>query len=94
MYTYYTLESKNTYNYQHYYFAGMDDAGNVLTTVEPDSSVGFHHNKDAKEFLKKHPDLAERFNIQTMFTNEKPCYYVEFPSIMEAKNLSIVKKVV
>ena len=92
--TYYTLESKNTYEYHYYYFAGMDDAGNVLTTDEPSNAVGFHHNKEAKEFLKKHPDLAERFNVQTMFTNGKPCYYVEFKPITEVKNLSIVQKVV
>ena len=92
--TYYTLESKKTYEYHYYYFAGMDDAGNVLTTDEPGKAVGFHHNKDAKDFLKKHPDLAERFNIQSMITNETPCYYVEFKPITEVKNLSIVMKVV
>lgn len=92
--TYYTLESKKTYEYRHYYFAGMDDAGNVLTTVEPGSAVGFHHRKEAKEFLKKHPNLAERFNVQTMVTDGMPCYYVDFEPITEAKNLSIVQKVV
>lgn len=76
--TYYALESKNTYEYRHYYFAGLDDAGNVMTTVELDDAVGFHHIKDAKEFLKKHPNLAERFNVQSMITDGKPCYYVEF----------------
>ena len=91
---YYALESKNTYEYHYYYFAGLDDAGNVLTTDEPGKAVGFPHRKDAKKFLEKHPDLAERFNVQTMFTNAKPCYYVEIPPITEAKNLSIVKKVV
>lgn len=92
--TYYTLESKKTYEYRHYYFAGMDDAGNVMTTVEPGSAVGFHHRKEAKEFLKKHPNLAERFNVQSMFTNETPCYYVEFEPVTEVKKLSIVLKVV
>ena len=92
--TYYTLESKKTYEYHYYYFAGMDDAGNVLTTDEPGSAVGFHHRKEAKEFLKKHPELAERFNVQSMVTDGMPCYYVEFEPITEAKNLSIVKKVV
>ena len=90
--TYYVLESKNTYEYHYYYFAGLDDAGNVLTTDEPGNAVGFHHNKEAKGFLKKHPNLAERFNVQSMITNEKPCYYFEFKPIMEANNLSIVKK--
>ena len=84
--TYYALESKKTYEYHYYYFAGLDDAGNVLTTDEPSKAVGFHHNKD--------PDLAERFNVQSMITNETPCYYVEFKPITEAKNLSIVMKVV
>lgn len=28
--TYYALESKNTYEYHYYYFAGLDDAGNVF----------------------------------------------------------------
>lgn len=92
--TYYALESKKTYEYHYYYFAGLDDAGNVLTTDEPGNAVGFHHNKEAKEFLKKHPELAERFNVQAMITNETPCYYVEFDPITEAKNLSIVQKVV
>ena len=92
--TYYALESKNTYEYHYYYFVGLDDAGNVLITDEPGNAVGFHHNKEAKEFLKKHPNLAERFNVQTMFTNGKPCYYVEFKPITEVKNLSIVQKVV
>ena len=92
--TYYTLESKKTYEYHYYYFAGMDDAGNVLTTDEPGSAVGFHHRKEAKEFLKKHPELAERFNVQAMVTDGMPCYYVEFDPITEAKNLSIVQKVV
>ena len=92
--TYYALECKKTYEYRHYYFAGMDDAGNVLTTIEPDSAVGFHHCKEAKEFLKKHPDLAERFNVQTMVSDGTPCYYVEFEPITEAKKLSIVMKVV
>ena len=91
--TYYALESKNTYEWHYYYFAGMDDAGNVLITDVPGEAVAFHHNKEAKEFLKKHSDLTERFNVQTMFTNGKPCYYVEKP-ITEVKNLSIVKKVV
>ena len=91
--TYYTLESKKTYEYHYYYFAGMDDAGNVLTTDEPGSAVGFHHRKEAKEFLKKHPDLAERFNVQSMVTDGMPCYYVEFKPITKAKNLSIVQKV-
>ena len=80
--TYYALESKNTYEYIHYYFAGLDDAGNVMITDEPSKAVGFHHNKDAKEFLKKHPSLAERFKVQTMITNEKPCYYVEWKFIL------------
>ena len=92
--TYYALESKNTYEYHYYYFAGLDDAGHVMTTVEPGDAVGFHHYKDAKEFLKKHPNLAELFNVQTMITNGKPCYYVEFKPITEVKNLSIVQKVV
>lgn len=92
--TYYALESKNTYEYHYYYFAGLDDAGNVMITDEPSNAVGFHHNKDAKEFLKKHPDLAERFNVQSMITNGTPCYYVEFKPITEVKNLSIVQKVV
>ncbi len=92
--TYYALESKNTYEYRHYYFAGLDDAGNVMTTVEPGDAVGFHHIKDAKEFLKKHPNLAERFNVQSMITNGTPCYYVEFKLITEVNNLSIVKKIV
>lgn len=92
--TYYTLESKNTYEYHYYYFAGLDDAGNVLITVEPSKAVGFPYNKEAKEFLKKHPNLAEQFNVQSMITNEKPCYYVGFKPITEVKNLSIVKKVV
>lgn len=92
--TYYTLESNNTYEYHYYYFAGLDDAGNVLITDEPSKAVGFHHNKEAKEFLKKHPNLAEQFNVQSMITNEMPCYYVEFKPITEVKNLSIVQKVV
>ena len=33
--TYYALESKNTYEYHYYYFAGLDDAGNVMITDEP-----------------------------------------------------------
>lgn len=33
--TYYALESKRTYEYHYYYFAGWDVAGNVLTTDEP-----------------------------------------------------------
>ena len=92
--TYYTFESKNTYEYHYYYFAGLDDAGNVLTTDEPGKAVGFHHHREAKKFLEKHPELAERFNVQTMFTNATPCYYVEFKPITKAKNLSIVTKVV
>ena len=92
--TYYTLESKNTYEYHYYYFAGYDDAGNVLITDEPGKAVAFHHNKDAKKFLNSHQDLTERFNVQSMITNEKPCYYVEFKPITEIKNLSIVKKIV
>lgn len=92
--TYYTLESKKTYEYHYYYFAGMDDAGNVLTTDEHGSAVGFHHRKEAKEFLKKHPELAERFKVQSMVTDGMPCYYVEFKPVTEAKNLSIVMKVV
>lgn len=92
--TYYALESKKTYEYRHYYFAGMDDAGNVLITDESSNAVGFQHNKEAKEFLKKHPNLAEQFNVKAMFTNKKPCYYVEFEPITEVKNLSIVKKVI
>lgn len=91
--TYYALESKKTYEYRHYYFAGMDDAGNVLTTIEPDEAVGFHQHKQARQFLKKHPELSERFEIHTFHTNATPCYYVEKP-ITEVKNLSIVKKVV
>lgn len=79
--TYYALESKNTYEWHYYYFAGLDDAGNVMITDEPGDAVGFHHIKDAKEFLKKHPNLAERFNVQAMITNEMPCYYVEFKPI-------------
>ena len=92
--TYYALESKNTYEWHYYYFAGLDDAGNVLTTDEPGKALAFHHHKNARQFLKKHPELAERFEIHTMFTNAQPCYYVEVPSITEAKNLSIVTKVV
>ena len=92
--TYYALESKNAYEYHYYYCAGLDDAGNVFITDEPSNAVGFHHNKEAKEFLKKHSNLAERFNVQAMITNEKPCYYVEFKPITEVKNLSIVQKVV
>ena len=92
--TYYALESKKTYEYHYYYFAGLDDAGNVMITDEPGKAVGFHHNKEAKEFLKKHPNLAEQFNVQSMITNGKPCYYVEFKPITEVKNLSIVQKVV
>ena len=79
--TYYALESKNTYEYRHYYFAGLNDAGNFMTTFEPGDAVGFPYYENAEEFLKKHPDLAERFNVQTMITNEKPCYYVEFKPI-------------
>ena len=79
--TYYALESKKTYEYRYYYFAGLDNAGNVLITVDPSNAAGFHHNKEAKEFLKKHPNLAERFNVQTMITDGKPCYYVEFDSL-------------
>ena len=30
LFTYYALESKNTYEYHYYYFAGYDDAGNVV----------------------------------------------------------------
>ena len=92
--TYYALESKNTYEYRHYYFAGMDDAGNFLITYEPSKAVAFNHNKEAMEFLKKHPNWVELFNVQSMITNEKPCYYVEFEPITEVKNLSIVKKVI
>lgn len=92
--TYYALESKKTYEYHYYYFAGLDDAGNVLTTDEPSKAVGFHHRKDANEFLKKHPNLAERFNIQSIITNETPCYYFEFEPVTEVKKLSIVMKVV
>ena len=92
--TYYTLESKNTYEFHYYYFAGYDDAGNMLITDEPGNAVAFHHNKDAKKFLNDHQDLTEQFNVQSMITNEKPYYYVEFKPITEIKNLSIVKKIV
>lgn len=92
--TYYALESKNTYEYHYYYFAGLDDAGNVLITDEPGKAAGFHHHKHARQFLKKHPELSERFEIHTIHTNATPCYYVELPPITEAKNLSIVQKVV
>lgn len=92
--TYYTLESKNTYEYHYYYFAGYDDAGNMLITDEPGNSVAFRHNKEAKKFLNSHQDLTERFEVQTMFTNTVPRYYVEFKPITEIKNHSIVQKIV
>ena len=81
LFTYYTLESKNTYGYHYYYFAGYDDAGNMLITDEPGNAVAFRHNKEAKNFLKNHQDLTERFEVQTMFTNTVPRYYVEFKPI-------------
>ena len=94
LFTYYTLESKNTYGYHYYYFAGYDDAGNMLITDEPGNAVAFRHNKEAKNFLKNHQDLTERFEVQTMFTNTVPRYYVEFKPITEIKTHSLVQKIV
>ena len=74
LFTYYALESKKTYEYHYYYFAGYDDAGNVLITDEPGNAVAFHHNKDAKKFLNSHQDLTERFEVQAIFTNTEPKY--------------------
>ena len=92
--TYYTLECNNIYEGHYYYFAGMDDVGNVLIIDEPSKSLRFQHDKEAKEFLEKHPNLIEQFHVQSMITYGKPWYYVEFKPIMEVKNLSIVQKVV
>ena len=58
--TYYTLESKKTYGYHYYYFAGYDDAGNMLITDEPGNAVAFRHNKEANKFLKNHQDLIRK----------------------------------
>lgn len=66
--TYYTLECNNIYEGHYYYFAGLDDAGNVLTTDEPSKAIGFQHDKEAKEFLEKHPNLIEQFHVQSMIT--------------------------
>lgn len=92
--TYYTLECNNIYEGHYYYFAGLDDADNVLITDEPSKALGFQHDKEAKEFLEKHSNLTEQFHVQSMITYEEPRYHVEFPFITVAKNLSIVKKVV
>ena len=92
--TYYALESKKTTDYRHYYFCGYDDAGNSMVSVHPADALGFHHTKEIKHYLKEHPSLAEQFNIQTIFTNEKPRYYVPTISLLDVDNLSPVKKVV
>lgn len=92
--TYYTLESKKTYGYHYYYFAGYDDAGNMLITDEPGNAVAFRNNNEAKKFLKNHQDLTEQFEVQTMFTNTVPRYYVEFKPITEIKTHSLVQKIV
>ena len=74
MFTYYTLESKNTYEYHYYYFTGFDASGNQQTTDAPGKALAFHTRKEAKKFLEFYPMLKNVYNIQTIFSNEMPNY--------------------
>lgn len=44
--TYYALESKNTYEYHYYYFAGLDDAGNVIESKKLELEGDFNADDD------------------------------------------------
>lgn len=72
--TYYTLESKNTYEYHYYYFTGFDAEGNQQTTDEPGKALAFHTLKEAKKFLEYYSMLKNVYNTQAIFSNEKPNY--------------------